>query len=428
MREMLSTLMLALPALALTFAASPVIGANYDESKVPEYTLPDPLESTDGEVVRDAETWWNERRGEVLRLFQEHVYGEAPARPEGLRFEVLEESSEAFDGRAIRKQVRIYFNGEDGGPYMDLLVYLPRDAEGPVPVFLGLNFNGNVSVEDDPEIIMTDQWRSNDKEDGIVNNTPSEKTRGEGDDRWPVEQILRRGYGVATACYEDIDPDRGGHWEDGVHPLFYENGQKKPAAEEWGSIGAWAWGLSRAMDYLQSDEDVDNRRVAVMGHSRLGKTALWAGARDPRFALVVSNCSGCGGAALSRRAFGETVKRINTSFPHWFCDTFTKYNDSEGELPVDQHMLVSLIAPRPVLVNSAKKDRWADPKGEFLSAKHAGPVYELLGETGIERDSMPGLNHLLKSTAGYHIRPGGHGVTPADWQVFMDFADHHWRR
>lgn len=398
---------------------------NYDESKVPEFELPALLVDQAGKKVTTAEQWTDHRRDEVLELFAREMFGRVPSAKVSVNSSVIEESDDALDGKAKRKQVKLQFTNEsrpDVAPVdVYLLMYLPADVEESVPVFVAYNFYGNHTIHADPEIKLNPHWMRDNRDKGVVENRATEESRGTSASRWSVDEIIANGFGLVTLYYGDIDPDFDDGFHNGIHRLFYgRDHEMEPDA--WGSIASWAWGLSRVMDYFETDPAIDAERVAVLGHSRLGKTSLWAGATDQRFALVISNDSGCGGAALSRRRFGETVERINTSFPHWFCDNFQKYNSNEDDLPLDQHMLIALMAPRPVYVASAEEDQWADPRGEFLSAAHADPVYRLLTKQGIESDEMPEVNKPYHSIIGYHVRSGGHDVKPYDWQQYLAFA------
>ena len=372
----------------------------YYEEKVPEYTLPQLLVAADRTKVTSARTWRTGRRAEILELFRTHVYGRSPARPRSQTFKVVKVDPQALDGQATLKRVQVTVAGPKGQLSTTMSIFLPNSAKKPVPVFLLLSHRDPGSTD----------W-----------------TRKIKRPFWPVEQIIARGYGTAAIQVTDFAPDRRDGPKHGVHTIFDKPDNRSGYA--WGTLAAWAWTGSRAMDYFETDDDIDSTKVAVVGQSRGGKTALWAGARDERFAMAVSNCSGCGGAALSRRRFGETVKQINTNFPHWFCDNFSKYNDAEDKLPVDQHMLIALMAPRLAYIASAEEDLWADPKGEFLAAKHAGEVYRLFGLTGLDAENIPPVESPSHAgRIGHHIHAGKHDLTEYDWQQFMDFADRHFKR
>lgn len=393
------------------------LNKHYDEALVPEYELPDPLVMADGTPVKDAGQWYSERRPELLRLFESEMFGRAPGRPADLHFELVSCDDGAFAGTAVRKEVNIYFTkGKDH--YMRLLLYVPKDAAGKVPVILGANFKGNAAVTYDTGISLPDSAQI--ARYGVY----KEPVRGAMDGRWPVGMILARGYALATFFKGDIDPEFDDSFRNGVHGLFYRDGQTYPDPDEWGTIAAWAWGYSRALDYLETDPDVDATRVSTVGHSRLAKTALWAAVVDPRFAMAYPNNSGCGGVALSRRAFGETLETIIRHYHYWFCANFWKYACHESEMPFDQHELLALMAPRPVYVASGEHDNWSDPKGEFLSVVEASKVYDFLGLGGVGVTEMPGpWKPQNTGRIGYHMRSGPHDITTYDWAKFLDFAD-----
>jgi hypothetical protein len=343
---------------------------------------------------------WPSRRAEILELFRANVYGRRPGPASRQRFDVVEEQANAMNGAATMKRVAVVSTQEGRSHRFEIVLFLPNAPAGAAPVFLLLN-------------------------NRPVSNT--DPTRKQVSPFWPAEEMIARGFGIAALQNNELAPDANEGFRDGVIRLFEGNAEAR-AADAWGAIAAWSWGASRAFDYFETDPRVDTTRVAVVGHSRGGKAALWAGAEDERFALVVSNESGEGGAALSRRNFGETTERINTAFPHWFTATYKTFNGRERDLPIDQHMLLALVAPRPLYVASADQDLWSDPRGEFLSLAHVSPVYALWGEPSIEPQAMPALDTpLVAGRRGYHVRTGAHNLTSYDWARFADFAERVWK-
>ncbi|WP_236977963.1 alpha/beta hydrolase family protein [Membranihabitans maritimus] len=397
---------------------------NYDESKVPNFELPKVLLSKSGKDVSSVNDWENIRRPEVLKMFSEQMYGTVPETEVSVNFVVRKEINTALSGEATLKEIDMIFSSKNGRHKASLLLFIPNGVKGPVPMFLGLNFYGNHTVNPSLEISLHQSFARNNPNFYIFNNRVDDNSRGVRSSRWPVEYIIRQGYGLGVIYYGDLDPDFDDDFQNGLHPLFYKDGQSRPTEKEWGSIGLWSWGLSRALDYLETDVQVDEEKVIVFGHSRLGKTSLWTGVQDERFAAAISNDSGCGGAALSKREFGETLQVINNAFPHWFNDYFTRYNDQEEDLPFDQHMLISLMAPRPVYIASAQGDEWADPKGEYLSGYYAHPVYELYNIQSYNDPTPPEVNEARMSPGvSYHMRSGNHDVKQYDWVKYIEFAD-----
>jgi hypothetical protein len=364
--------------------------------------------------VRDAKTWNEKRRPEIVRLFEENQYGRAPGRPAGMSFEVFDKGTPAFDGKAIRRQVTVHFSKDPAGAKMDLLLYVPAHAAKPVPFLLNASFSANSNTVDDPGVKAGEVWGPDKKK------IPASQGRKSG--KIDVARLIDAGFGFGTIYYGDIDPDFAGGIQYGVRAQY-----PAPAADEWGTISAWAWGLSRAMDYLETDKSVDAKRVAILGVSRLGKTVMWAGAHDTRFAMVIASCSGEGGAALSRRNYGETIAHLTapSRYPYQFCANYAKYAQHVDQFPVDGNLLVALIAPRPVLLQTGDKDFWSDPKGEFLAAVAAGPVYRLLGKQGLDTNEMPAAGVGIFHDIGYFMHAGGHGTIPSDWDQYLNFLQMH---
>jgi hypothetical protein len=399
------------------------IPVNYTEADSGAYTLPDPLKLKNGQPVRDSKTWLEKRRPEIRKLIEENWFGRSPGRPKDMTFDVVEQDTPAFDGKAIRRQVTIHFTKERTDPKMELLLYLPANAKAPVPVFLNMSFVANNLAVADTSVKPGRRW---DRESRAqVAAAAASTNRGPRGLR--VEQFTAEGIGIATFNKDDLAPDFVGSEGMGVKALYLKPGQTRPADGEWGAIAAWAWGASRALDYLETAKGVDAKRVAIHGVSRLGKTALWAGAADERFAMVIASCSGEGGAALARRNYGETLAHMAapTRFPYQFTGNYAKYANKIQEWPVDANMLIAMIAPRPLLLQTGNTDKWSDPYGEFLAAVAAEPVYRLLGKKGLGTTKLPAPGEAILHDLGYVMHDGGHGTVPSDFDVYIRFMKMH---
>jgi hypothetical protein len=394
------------------------IPVNYDQTKVRTYTLPDPLLLENGKPVNNAKTWWTKRRPQIVSLFETQQYGKAPGRPSAESFDVFDKGTPALNGKAVRKQVMIYLTANHGGPAIQLLMYLPADAKKPVPMFLSINFGAVQNAVDDPGIKPETVW------DPKTNTRITPPNRGFG--RINVEPLLDAGFGVATFYYGDVDPDYLNGFANGIRAVYANPGTTEAtrAPDDWGSIAAWAWGMSRVEDYFETDTSVDSKRVAIHGVSRLGKTVMWAGAHDQRFAAVIASCSGEGGAALSHRDYGETIAHLTapTRYPYQFAANYANWAGFPDKAPMDANMLVALIAPRPLLLQTGSTDYWSDPKGEFLAEVAAGPVYKLLDKQDLGTDVWPAPKQpIFRDGLNYYMHEGGHGMVPTDWDIYVRF-------
>lgn len=385
--------------------------SNYDEAKVGNLPLPDPLVLQNGQPVRDGATWTKVRRPELIGLYEREIFGRVPKRAPKVTFTVVATEADAMGGTAIKKHVVMTCGEGAGALKVNVVLFLPAKASGPVPVALQLLFGDAAGYTPPPPPAPSADGKA---------------PRRAINDAGPVADFIARGWGYASLRYTEIQADAATTFGAGVMALAYAPGQTKPAAGEWGTIGAWAWGASRVLDFLVKEPGVDAQRVALVGHSRLGKTVLWAGARDARFALMFASCSGEMGASLARRDFGESLDDVAASFP-WWCEAgFEKFAGHWGDLPVDSHTVIALNAPRPVFVTGGTEDLWADPHGQFLAMVAAGPVYRLLGKKDVGATALPPLDQpLITGSLGFLFHTGKHTITAGDWQAFFAFADRH---
>lgn len=407
----------------LLLAAASVYGADFPSvDQLPSRPeLPDPLVMLSGEKVTTSDQWTRQRRPELKALFQHYMYGFLPPAPAKIDAKVEVEDTKYFGGKATKKQVTIKYHPQ--APAINLLLLVPNQRTKPAPVFVGINFCGNHTIVKDPAIPLPTTWIYKSCP-GCESERATEAGRGGQAEVWNPELIIERGYALAAFYNGDIDPDIP-DFTDGVHPHYLKTGQSKPGPDDWGTVAAWAWGAHRVVDYLVTNPDIDQQRIAVVGHSRLGKASLVAAAFDERIKLAIPHQAGCGGTAPSRGTIGESVKQINDRFPHWFDDEFTKFNDHPDKLPFDQNCLVALCAPRPVLFSNAVEDTWANPDGQFEVLKAAAPVYQFLMAGDLGAEKPPEQGKLLDSKLGYFIRGGKHSMTREDWLAFLAFADKH---
>lgn len=372
--------------------------AHYDEEKVPDYTLPEILETVSGEPVKTINEWKYQRRPEIVNIFAEHVYGQLPRQFDSIEFNVVSENTMAMEGSATAKEVDITITREGNSLTIRLNLLIPNAVDKPVPVTVLINHRGADYMDITREVKK---------------------------DYWPAETILQRGYAAAVFSVWDVsDDDPDTFSEDLLETLYPEQLEQDNGMR---GLSAWAWGAMRIMDYFETDNDLDHTKSMLVGHSRTGKAALWTSANDERWAITVANESGAGGAALSKRKFGETVEIINNGFPYWFTPNYEKFNQNESEMPFDQHMLVASMAPRGVYITAAEDDEWADPKGMYLSLLHASDVYEKIYGISVPlSERMPAINNPTDNPyAAYHIRDGEHDLNLYDWEQFLNFADRH---
>jgi hypothetical protein len=392
--------------------------ANYDEAKVPAYVLPDILQSVSGKKIKTSKDW-ERNRADLLNLFEENMFGKTPILNLKQHFEIQKINNNALNGTAIQKQVSIVFDDYPALSPINILLYLPKNVKKPA-VFFGLNFEGNHSLTTDSEVFITKNWVNDFQRNPLIinQNRATEASRGTAIvETWPFEKIVEAGFAVATVFHGDIEADKPDGWKESIRNLDGISREKS-----WSTMGAWAWGLSRIVDYLESDVDINAKKLIVIGHSRMGKAAIWAAAQDQRIAALISNESGEGGAALTKREFGETTERINNHFPHWFTENYKKFNKNSVALPFDQHQLLGLIAPRPIYVSSAEGDQWSDPTGEFLSLKFANPIYNLYKKPLLVETTRPPVNQPIGSYNRYHYRTGKHDMNDYDWEQYLRFA------